>query len=235
MGSNGIVEECVQKYFKDLDGVKSLGKDEERELLIRYKEKNDLLARNQLIISNLKYASKLASSFRGRGLNYEDLISEANNGLIESIDKYDLSKDVKLISYAKWWIIQRMQSAIEKHNKMPYSELPLENEVQANDDETVFIPMKCGRNMFEESFIDKDTINDDDSNMFINEIFKCLSEREKDMIDMYYGRNYDKEYTLEDIGIKYGLTKERVRQIIEKSFTKIRSEAILVDSKFLSM
>ena len=69
---------------------------------------------------------------------------------------------------------------------------------------------------------------------FVEEIMKCLSAREADMVNMYFGRfGYD-EKTLEEIGKKYKLTKERVRQIIGGAFTKLRSKSMLVDSKFLS-
>ena len=57
-----------------------------------------------------------------------------------------------------------------------------------------------------------------------------MDDRERDMINMYYGRLYSESYTLVEIGEKYGLTKERVRQIIEKAFKHIRSEAILADA-----
>jgi RNA polymerase primary sigma factor len=61
-----------------------------------------------------------------------------------------------------------------------------------------------------------------------------LSDREADIINMYYGRCGYRENTLEDIGKKYNLTKERVRQIMESAFRKIRSESMLVDNKYLS-
>jgi DNA-directed RNA polymerase sigma subunit (sigma70/sigma32) len=54
------------------------------------------------------------------------------------------------------------------------------------------------------------------------------------MIDMYYGRTYDKSFTLEEIGNKYGLTKERARQVIQKAFRKIRSSVILDNNYYIT-
>lgn len=51
-----------------------------------------------------------------------------------------------------------------------------------------------------------------------------LSEREKDIIQMYFGLN-GTPLTLEEIGEEYGLTKERVRQIKEKSLRKVRANS----------
>ena len=99
----------AKAYFESLKKYTPLTKKEERKLLKQYKKNNDLNARNKLINSNLKYAAKLATSYRGRGLGYLELVSEANSGLIKSIDKYDMSNDVKLISYSKWWIMQNLE------------------------------------------------------------------------------------------------------------------------------
>ena len=221
----------AKTYFNSLRKYKTLTKNEERSLLDRYKNLHDIGARDILIKSNLKYACKLASSYRGRGMSYLELISEANSGLIDSIEKYDMKNDVKLISYSKWWIMQRMQAAIDKRSKMPEDELPTDDtndyDINEYDDE----PYKEKVNKFDVSFETEDEYNDNENeiNGIIENLLNVLDDRERDMINMYYGRLYGESYTLDEIGEKYGLTKERVRQIIEKAFKKLRSEAILVD------
>ena len=60
----------------------------------------------------------------------------------------------------------------------------------------------------------------------LNKTLEILSERERDIIEHYYGVNTDCEpMTLEAIGEKYSLTKERIRQIKEKSLRKLRHNA----------
>lgn len=229
------IDETVKLYFDRLKNYKPLTKREERELLIRYKTRNDISARNKLINSNLRYACKMASAYRNRGVSFSDLISEANMGLIESIDKFDMSKDVKIISYSKWWIMQKMQSAIERRNRMPESDIPEENDTPIlDDDEDIAVENK--KMTRDDSFIIQEERSEDEREdlNFIEEILRTLSERESDMVNMYFGRcGYD-ENTLDEIGKKYKLTKERVRQIIEGAFKKLRTKSMLVDSKFLS-
>lgn len=62
-----------------------------------------------------------------------------------------------------------------------------------------------------------------------NELQKTLSildDREKEIIENYFGINTDLEpMTLEAIGEKYDLTKERIRQIKEKAIRKLRHNA----------
>jgi RNA polymerase primary sigma factor len=55
----------------------------------------------------------------------------------------------------------------------------------------------------------------------INQALKILSERERNIIEAFFGINQP-EMTLEEIGNKYSLTRERVRQIKEKAIRRLR-------------
>jgi RNA polymerase primary sigma factor len=60
----------------------------------------------------------------------------------------------------------------------------------------------------------------------LNKTLLMLDERERVIIESYFGINTDCEaMTLEAIGEKYGLTKERIRQIKEKAIRKLRHNA----------
>lgn len=75
---------------------------------------------------------------------------------------------------------------------------------------------------------DSDEILEIDSRLKeeLNETLSVLDERERDIIESYFGIN--KQHvgmTLDDIGDRYGLTKERIRQIKEKAIRKLRHNA----------
>ncbi len=55
----------------------------------------------------------------------------------------------------------------------------------------------------------------------IDELLGKMSEREEKVIRMYYGLNYSREFTLDEIGRELKLTRERVRQIKNKSLKKL--------------
>ena len=56
----------------------------------------------------------------------------------------------------------------------------------------------------------------------IQEVLSYLNDRERTVIEAYFGIG-QQEMTLEEIGVKYGLTRERVRQIKEKAIRRLRN------------
>lgn len=63
----------------------------------------------------------------------------------------------------------------------------------------------------------------------VRRALQILEDREKVVIEAYFGIN-QREMTLEEIGSKYNLTRERVRQIKEKAIRRLRQ---LSNSKVL--
>jgi len=217
-------DEGLSNYFKALEGkqYKPLKRDDERKLMCDFKNNNDLVARQKLISANLRYACKLVNKYADQGVSISDLIEEANCGLIEAVDRYDLNYDVKVITYAKWYIENKMQEAIKDKNKNStdaleeeFTDYDINDSYESEDSVT--------------SFDDYDQIvmKDEKIEHVINNALSILTDKERDFVEMYYGIiNYDDDYTYEDIGIKYGISKERTRQIIDKAMRKLRVQVL---------
>jgi DNA-directed RNA polymerase sigma subunit (sigma70/sigma32) len=78
-----------------------------------------------------------------------------------------------------------------------------------------------GRNMrYENKIIFRMRNYKIDKNLLI-EVLSYLSPREQKIIKMYFGLE-DYFYTFEEIGKEFGVTRERIRQILDKSIEKIR-------------
>lgn len=56
----------------------------------------------------------------------------------------------------------------------------------------------------------------------VNEALSNLSDREEDILRMRFGIGYDDSYTLDEIGSRYSLTRERIRQIERRALKKLR-------------
>jgi len=59
----------------------------------------------------------------------------------------------------------------------------------------------------------------------IEKAFKSLSKREAEVLRLYFGMDMDRPATLEEIGTKFRLTRERVRQIKEKAIIRLRHQS----------
>lgn len=70
---------------------------------------------------------------------------------------------------------------------------------------------------------DADLAHRDSLRMEIDRSLSTLTERQKDVVKLYFGIGVEHQLSLEDIGEKFGLTRERVRQIKDKAITKLRS------------
>lgn len=103
--------DLVSLYLKDIRKYKILEKSEEEILLTKAKA-GDAEAKNQLIVCNLRLVVSVAKNYMSKGMNFIDLISEGNLGLIHAIDKFDLSKGYRFSTYAVWWIKQSITKAV---------------------------------------------------------------------------------------------------------------------------
>lgn len=70
---------------------------------------------------------------------------------------------------------------------------------------------------------DERLVYDESLKMEIRTTLQTLTERQKNVICYFYGIGVDHPLSLEDIGERYSLTRERVRQIKDKAITKLRT------------
>ena len=78
---------------------KSLSAKEEREALERMAA-GDPAARTRLIEHNLRLVAHIVKKYYGTAADQEDLISIGTIGLIKAVDSFDMSKGIRLSSYA---------------------------------------------------------------------------------------------------------------------------------------
>ncbi len=79
---NGLVS-----YFEKIKNFPVLSEDEEKALIVDFKQNHNLEAAHRLVVSHLRLAAKIALTYRHYGLPLADLISEANIGLMQAVKK----------------------------------------------------------------------------------------------------------------------------------------------------
>ncbi len=67
---------------------------------------------NALIEKNLRLVMKIANDFLGRGLSWDDLVSEGNRGLVTAARRFDPKRGARFSTYSAWWIKQAIRQAI---------------------------------------------------------------------------------------------------------------------------
>ena len=104
IANTGLSTGNLETYIQQVNSFPVLSAEEERELATRLQEHNDLVAAQQLILSNLRFVVKIARGYSGYGLPLGDLIQEGNIGLMKAVKRFSPSHEVRLISYAVHWI-----------------------------------------------------------------------------------------------------------------------------------
>lgn len=97
-----------------------------------------------------------------------------------------------------------------------------------DDDETTSLDMMTDSSMATpDSLLIDESLHDE-----LEHALQSLSEREVDIVKYYFGLNeFNQSYSLDEIGIKMNLTRERVRQIKDKAIRKMRRFAITKELK----
>ncbi len=110
-------QERVERYEEELILLEErfrIPYDDLKNLLaeVRRGEGMTDLAKQDLIVANLRLVVSIAKKYTNRGLQFLDLIQEGNIGLMKAVDKFEFRRGYKFSTYATWWIRQAITRAI---------------------------------------------------------------------------------------------------------------------------
>lgn len=86
--------------------------DEEVSLARRWLHHQDYRARERLVESHMRLVAKIATGYRGYGLDHHDMVGEGVLGLLRAIDGFNPELGFRLSTYAMWWIKASMTEYI---------------------------------------------------------------------------------------------------------------------------
>ena len=173
------------------------------------KEANQI--KETLIRCNMRLVTSIAKRHSGQAENFFELLSDGNISLMRAVEKFDYSRGNKFSTYASWAIMKNFARSIpdEKNRR--------ERFVTGNED--VF-----------DATVDKRTDEleiiaaAEQATVKVNRLLEYLEPREREIIRMRAGLDNAVEgMTLEKIGEKLGITKERVRQLNVRAMKKLRT------------
>ena len=94
----------LQSYVQAVNQIPMLTPEREIELGRRLKQRDDLTAASDLVLSHLRLVVSVARNYMGYGLPQGDLIQEGNVGLMKAVKRFDPERGVRLASFAIHWI-----------------------------------------------------------------------------------------------------------------------------------
>ena len=108
----------LQAYFEEVKRYPLLSREEELKIAKDYYETGNPEAAQRLVTSNLRFVVKVATEYSKFGAKVIDLIQEGNMGLMNAVKEFNPYKDVKLITYAVWWIRGYITDYLMKQHSM---------------------------------------------------------------------------------------------------------------------
>jgi RNA polymerase primary sigma factor len=228
-------------------------------------------ARDQLVCANLRLAMSIAYGYRYRELPLEDLIQEANLGLMRAAEKFDFRRGFKFSTYATAWIRQGVLRAladtgrlirvpvhmVEKINLVGRVRRELEHGRECpvghdeiaerlslsaeavrrivRSDHEVLSLEDCGESgapgtpdpldIVDPEADPYSTVSRASLSSLIERMLEDCKEKERDVLVLRFGLSGLDSMTLEEIGQKLDVTRERIRQIEAKALTRFRQSS----------
>ena len=177
--------DATRLYLNEIGASKLLTAEEEVSLS-RLAQRGDNLARQRMIVSNLRLVVKIARRYLNRGLPLLDLIEEGNLGLIRAVEKFDPERGFRFSTYATWWIRQTIERAIM--NQTRTVRLPIHVVKEIN------IYLRAARQLAQR--MDHEPTSDDVAKMLdkpISEVKRMLGLNERiASVDTPYSKDADK-------------------------------------------
>jgi RNA polymerase sigma-32 factor len=94
----------LDHYIQAVNRFPILEATQERELAVQWRERGDVDAARQLVMSHLRLVVAVSRGYLGYGLPQADLIQEGNVGLMKAVRRFDPTRGVRLVSFALHWI-----------------------------------------------------------------------------------------------------------------------------------
>ena len=172
-----------------------------------------------IILHHLRVVSKIALKVANTINEFKEIISEGIYGLIDAIKHFDLNKPSRFVTYAVWWIKYRVgewlkkKSVVSNCNNVVSIDAPL----TSSDDDVDF----TYGDIIADQHNDIDTYEEEDSRKkqaaLLYQALQTLTDRNREIV-----LRYNNGQTLQEIGDLFNISRERVRQIYNRSIEKLK-------------
>ncbi|MGI5860513.1 MAG: sigma-70 family RNA polymerase sigma factor [Myxococcales bacterium] len=204
-------------YLNGLGRFRHLTREEEIELS-RLARRGDRAARDRLVTANLALVVSIARKYAHGGSRIDDLVQEGNIGLLKATEHYNPKKGTRFATYAVWWIRAYIQRHVHDNRsqvrggesqRASMSDLSLDVTLADDGDVTHLERLVDERDTPEEGYLR--TESDAQVRAALLRVRKRLGDLGWDILEERLKQ--DSPRTLEEIGKRWGVSRERVRQV----------------------
>lgn len=216
--------EGMAPYLSKLGRYRQLTREDEIELAQRVRQ-GDQRAKDILATSNLALVISVAKRYSDRGgARADDLVQEGNIGLLKAIDHYDPEKGTRFATYAVWWIRAYIQRYLQDNRSQvrggeatrgSMTDLSLDMTIDEDGDVS-----HLERLVDEKANPELDFLSDEyneNVRVALSRVRRRLGDLGWDILQERLTQ--DSPRTLEEIGKRWGVSRERVRQVELKTKT----------------
>lgn len=205
--------------FISADLPRPLSKEEMRVCFEKYKE-GDMVARNTIIVHNIRLVMHEAGKFQNTSYELEEIVSIGIIGLIKSIDKFDIEKNFEFATYAARCIDNEILMFMRKNKKH-------------FNCESIYMTLGETLDVKERRLID--TLEDFKSNFGLDyeikdtyrevrKIVEKLPDNDRKIIMLYFGFIDNRPYTQNEIAKKLNISQSYISKLIVRTLKKIKDE-----------
>ena len=232
----------LDKYLQEIGRKDLITVDEEVELAQRIKQ-GDQKALEKLVSANLRFVVSVAKQYQNQGLSLPSYaVWWIRQSILQALAEQSRIVRLPLNQVGSINKISKAQSRFEQEHERRPSAAELAEQLDVPVDKISDAMKVSGRSVSVDApFVDGednsllDVLPNEDSPMAdqslnqeslskeVNRALEQLQPRERDILKMFFGIGCQ-EMTLEEIGAKFDLTRERVRQIKEKAIRRLKGQ-----------
>ena len=207
-------------YLRAARRFRPLARDEEHALALRAR-KGDLSARQKLVQHSLAYVVLFALKQRRGSVRIDDIVQEGNLGLMRAAEKFDPRAGTRFLTYATWWIrayigryLQAARSTVRpRSGTVAHPDVSLDSPIGDDEDVHYLDRIEDEGPGPEDSCLSAE--GDREVREALNEVRKGIGELGWEIV--HSRLQQDSPKTLEEIGNRWGISRERVRQVEAKT------------------
>ena len=180
----------------------------------------DASARSTLIERNLRLVVYIARKFENTGINIEDLISVGTIGLIKAVNSFDLSKNIKLATYASRCIENEILMVLRRTSRLKLEvsfDEPLNTDVDGNE---LLLSDVMGT---EPDLVSRD-LDSSVERSCLRTAIRGLSSRERNIVELRYGIGGGSERTQKEVADMLGISQSYISRLEKRIIGKLRVE-----------